>query len=258
MKNNKIFVTVNSFIKLIIQINVVLGVSLILYFTDFVSSINNVYSIYYDLLEPYIELIRNVWNQLMNYFHKVSTPSIKKELESILQESATHIQQEVKEGIKAGMKEALDEVMSDLQAANAKYQSYFLLKKTIIISSILFGFYFVFILPGPSMNPEDFTQYNWLNQSLIELKIYIKEFFINGGNGGNPNMDGGIVREMVDVANSPITLPKTLIDVAVSPITPGSGIPTLTPNSPIITALTEEEASLLKEAANNLIKNIKD
>lgn len=36
IKNNKIFITINSIIKIIILINIVLGVSLLLYFTDFI------------------------------------------------------------------------------------------------------------------------------------------------------------------------------------------------------------------------------
>lgn len=36
-------------------------------------------------------------------------------------------------------------------------------------------FYFIFILP---VNPEDLTQYNWVNQSLIELKLSIIDLII--------------------------------------------------------------------------------
>jgi len=55
----------NNIIKLFIIINLVLGVGLILYFTDFVTPLNNTYSIYYDLLEPYIELIKHFWNKII-------------------------------------------------------------------------------------------------------------------------------------------------------------------------------------------------
>lgn len=62
IKDNKMFQTINNIIKLLIIINIILGVSVILYFTDFSSSLNTTYSIYVDLLEPYIEIIRNLWN----------------------------------------------------------------------------------------------------------------------------------------------------------------------------------------------------
>jgi hypothetical protein len=91
MRDTKIFNTLNSIFKLILIINIILGVGLILYFTDFNSSINTTYSIYSDLLEPYIEIIKNLYKSIKDYLNNLvgnathSESSIK-ELESVLKE----------------------------------------------------------------------------------------------------------------------------------------------------------------------------
>jgi len=58
-------------------------------FTDFTTPFNNTYSIYYDLLEPYIEILKALWNKLMTYFHDV-TGDVK-DLESIKSELSSQI-----------------------------------------------------------------------------------------------------------------------------------------------------------------------
>jgi hypothetical protein len=140
IKNNKYFNILNNLIKLLIIINIVLGISVILYFTDFNTPLNNTYSIYYDLLEPYIELIKNIWTKLINYFNTwlgntETSSTIKTELESILKESTSNIKNEVR----SGMKEAIDEALSQYDDDNSD-----LLKQTALITSTIFFIYFIF------------------------------------------------------------------------------------------------------------------
>jgi hypothetical protein len=242
LKNNKIFNSINNILKIIIIINIVLGISFIILFTDFINPINVTYSIYIDLIESYIELIKHSWKELMSYINKLLTPgsTIKKELESVIQESATQIQSEIKSVIESSIEEALDRMREDdIQAIDN------LLKQLALISSGIFIFYFIFVLPGSSIDSSELVSYNWINQSLIELKISITDLIINllGGNGGNPGSPkmgvGG--RDLVDVALSPINIPK--VDVVNSPISPVSslGVPTITPNSPITNIQTITE-----------------
>jgi len=91
-----------------------------------------------------------------------------------------------------------------------------LIRKSALIASVLFFAYFIFILPGPSISPEELTQYSWINQSLIESKILIKDLFVNlFNNPSNPGNPGG---------------------TEVSPISPSisEGVSTITPNTPIV------------------------
>jgi hypothetical protein len=87
---------------------------LIIYFTDFTTPLSNTYSIYNDLLEPYINIIKSLWDKLTTYFNNSinsldSTSQVKKELESVLKDSTLQIKNEVKLGIKEAINETLNE-----------------------------------------------------------------------------------------------------------------------------------------------------
>lgn len=73
IKNSKMFIRINNIIKVIILINIILGVSIVILFTDFGSSLNTTYSIYSDLLEPYIDLIKHLWNKLVNSINNLGS-----------------------------------------------------------------------------------------------------------------------------------------------------------------------------------------
>jgi hypothetical protein len=186
-KDSKILKTIHFILKLVLIINIVLGVGFILYFTDFTTPINNTFSLYYDLLEPYIELIKNLWNKLINYInnlHDVTvTSTSKNELADVIRETNSSIKTEFKAGIKEGIKETLDELLNEMNN-DSKIE---LFKQISLYSSFIFFGYFLFVLPS---NPESITEYNFVNQSLIEVKVFIKDFlinlFFNPTNPGNP------------------------------------------------------------------------
>ena len=98
--------------------------------------------------------------------------SIKTEIESVIKESSIQIKSEVK----AGMKEAIDEALSQIHEDEIQTNLY---KHIAIFSSTIFFVYFLFILPDTSINPEELVQYNWINKSLIEVKITIKDYLVN-------------------------------------------------------------------------------
>ena len=78
----------------------------------------------------------------------------------------------------------MEEVSKDLaQEANQAYY-YDVLKQVTIFGVTLFTIYFIFILPG-SVSPEELTQYNWLNQGLIEYKNIIINYFSTSKPGTN-------------------------------------------------------------------------
>jgi hypothetical protein len=183
------------------------------------------YSIYYDLLEPYIEIIKNLWNKIINNFNFLKDSH--KDIDSVINDSISQVKNEVKLGIKEGIKEALDETLTEIEMSEDLFK---LIKQIALISSGMFFIYFIFILPGST---DTLNQYNWFNQSLIELKIAIKDLLINPVTPSNPGSP-----------NNPtinLDIPKSMVDVGVSPIktiypnspTISEGVSTITPNSPV-------------------------
>jgi hypothetical protein len=200
--------TIKTLIKALIIIHIVLGGFVILYFTDFVTPLNTTYSIYSDLLEPYIELLKVFWNKLISYFTNLPDPSSvsKSELESVVKDSTSQMKIEVKSGIKEGVKEIVDELLAEID--NKPNYFYYLLKQICLYSSLIFFGYFLFVLPS---NPESLTEYNFINQSLIEFKLTVKDFIIDlftkPTNPGNPGS-------------------------SVTPVAPGSIESPISPNTP--------------------------
>lgn len=205
VKTAPIFKVLKTFIKILIYINIILGVGLIVYFTDFTTPLNTTYSLYLDLLDPYIEIISNFYTKLINYFKDLININYNFPKVS----DTDSIQSQVKDGIKSGIKEALDEVMNDIEA-DSQYQTHYYYKQIAIFGSTLFLCYFIFILPGSTITPEELTQYNWLNQGLIDIKLSIINLF-NAPPG--PDAPGA--------PNSPIIPGSPESNSTIRPNTPG-------------------------------------
>lgn len=125
------------------------------------------------------------------------------------------------------MQEAIEEALHKMEEDEA---SRGIFTQCVLISSGLFLIYFIFILPGGGVSIEEITHYNWLNQHLINIKLSIIDLISKPTNPGNPGLP------KVDV-----TLPKSTVDVGISPISPviSEGISTVTPNTPIIKTLSQ-------------------
>lgn len=78
-----------------------------------------------------------------------------------------------KSEVKSGVIEALIEVLDEMSPESTNYPS---LNQIALYSSVLFFGYFLFILPT---DLTDLTSYNWINQSLIELKVTVKDYLVN-------------------------------------------------------------------------------
>jgi hypothetical protein len=172
LKNNKIFHILYYIIKIVLFISKIFSVSIIVYLTDFNPALN---ILHYDLLEPYIELIKHSFDKLINYIS-----NILDNIKSLIKDntvSQLNIENEIKSGIKSGIKEALEEVIDDLEI-ESKMKSDYLIKQFIIASSVLFTAYLFLYLPS-DINSVDINQYNSLNQLFINLKISIIDYFSN-------------------------------------------------------------------------------
>jgi hypothetical protein len=150
---NKYYKISSLILKLIIILNIIVGTGLIIYFTDINTPLNTTFSLYSDLLRPYLDYLINLWNDLRNF-------SVEESLLKEIKES-NNIKIQVKEGIK----EAIDEILVDLNEKSHNQANSEFYKQIALISSVLLFGYFFFALPGPSISPEALTEYNWLNQS---------------------------------------------------------------------------------------------
>lgn len=131
------------------------------------------------------------------------------------------------------MREAIQEALNEMDDDNTPY-----LKYLALIGSGVFFIYFLFLLPGPSINPELINDYHWINQCLIEFKITLKDAILyylgNSGNPGNPDNPGSNT-------TTPIT-PNTELN-RYFPISPSNsessgGMSTVTPNTPRVSTLS--------------------
>lgn len=208
-RNNKLFKSISVLLRIVTYFSFIFGFAVFVYFTDFTTPLNNTFSLYSDLLEPYIELIKHLFHKLLNYFKTLidysdSSSQIKNEMESVLRDTKSQIKNEVK----TGMKEAINEALNNMPQDESN-----LLKQIALIGSGVFFIYFFFILPGPTIDPEVLNSYNWINQSLIEFKNILFDLFTKPTNPGNPGAPG-----VIETINSSST----------------DGLRTITPNSPVI------------------------
>jgi len=180
IKQNKLYKLLITILKILIIINIIVGTGFIIYFTDNFSPFS--LSFYYDILNTYLDFLKNLYNTLINYriedliIEKVKSPDLE-------------LKNEIKLGVKQGIKEAFDEILTEVTEKNNQDNTY-LLKYLALTGSVIFFGYILFILPGSSISPEELTQFNWINQSLIEFKLSVKDlivnYFKNPSNPGNP------------------------------------------------------------------------
>ena len=83
------------------------------------------------------------------------------------------------------MREVIQEALNEMdEDNNTPYFKYL----ALIGSGVLF-IYFLFVLPGPSINPDLINDYHWINQSLIEFKITLKDAILSYlSNPDNPGV----------------------------------------------------------------------
>ena len=176
--------------------------------------------------------------------------------------------------------------MNDISEAETKNQSDLLIKQIAIYSSLLFFGYLIFILPGSSITPEELVQYNWFNQSLIEAKVNIINFFTkpsdpnpgtgtvevpNLGNISRTNSSSSLSDSAKSISEatakpasptisklSPINV-ITFEDASTQTILDGTTVSKMVEMSNILQdVLPKEDATLIKDSVNKLINNITD
>jgi hypothetical protein len=268
LNENKYFKLIVSIIKYLLIINFILGTSILIYFVDVVTPFNITFSLYNDILKPYIEFLKNIWSNLNNLSIEDSYLSNIKESNNI----KNQIKEGMKEGIKEGMKEALDEVLSDMQEAEETKIKSKLYKNIALCSSVIFLGYLFFVLPGST---ENLLSYNWINQSLIESKVFVKDLILNFfSKPSNPGASGGLtppsslgspsnsvlsLNLSTITPNTPTVSPKSLINVGTQTILDGQTVGKMVETTNILSDVLDKETDvLIKEGVNKIIKNITD
>lgn len=267
IRKNKLFTTMKNLIKYLLIIQVIIGGFVILYFTDFTTPLNTTYSLYYDLLEPYIEIIKLLWNKVTNYFHNLINASEltpNKELEAIKSELSSQLKNEVKSGMKEAISEALDAMPDE---SNTK-----LYKSLALFGSGFFFLYFFCVLPGTTLNPEVLNEYHWINQGLIEIKVNILNFISSINKPGNPGSSSPSATGLLETVNSgssdstitphyfrsPILKP-VMIDTETQTILTGNAVSKSVEVVSILQdVLPTEEADKIIGFVNEKIKSITD
>ena len=252
-KNKKLFNILYNIIKVILFISIILSVGIIAYFTDFNPALNSLPSMYYDLIEPYIEIIKHSYDKLVNYFNNILDNIKDFVFKNNTNVTSMNIENEIKTGIKSGIKEALEEVIEDLEE-ESKIKSDNLIKQFIIASSVIFTLYLFLYLPGSDVNAQDISQYNSFNQFFINIKITVIDIF--NGKPGNPGTPGST---NISPPISPIS-PSEASSYFKSPASISESIATITPNTPVaehvstsaIDALTQNTVGVINNASNNV------
>jgi len=249
IKSTKLTKFLKGVFKILFFINIIFGIGVIVYYTDIITPINTTYSIYIDLIEPYIQIIIHLYNEVINYYNTIISQFklfirdlfqgevISNQVSKSVEESIhkLDIKDEVKEGIKSGLKEIIQDLKDDLDELDNKSDFF---KQIIIFGTLLFGIYFIIILPN---NTEAIQDYNWFNTGLINIKLSIIDLFSKPNNPGTPSAPS-----TPSAPGTPIPAIRILVDVGVSPIvspiiSEGSNLATITPNTPILPIQTLSE-----------------
>jgi len=230
-KNNKFYKSILWLIRIFVIVNIIFSVGYIIYISYIEHSIFTGFSIYYDLMNYYYNNFFNFCNDLINLDNE---DSIINHIKNI-KDSDTKLKNEIKSEVKEAFKEVMDEAIDKLDNMEVENNSNYL-KNIALFSSVLFLSYFIFILPGSGITPQELLNYNWNNQSLIELKINIINLFNNPTNPGTPDNKGIDLPSPNSTNSSQLSNYFPNNDQSISPVISNSSIEqsTITPNTPVI------------------------
>lgn len=244
-KNNKIFNGLYNIIKVILLFSIIFSVSLILAFSDFNISINNLPSIYYDLLEPYIELTKHLYNDFINYTYNLFNSQFPGAIASGVEE--LDIEEKIKRGVKAGLKEAAEELIDDLESeANRKFY-----RNVIIFFSVVVGVGVYLYLSGsatpPDVDPSTGGSIFTVSPSIVSESLPTI----------TPNTP--IINNSPLLNNQAVQTLSQYVDQSVSTTLDGITVSKLVETQSIIADNVDDEtANMIVEHCQKSIKNITD
>src|ERR1700728_2936245 len=111
IRSNNFYKSISWIVKIIILVNIILGTGFIVYFWNPSEGV----SIYYQLLQTYIDLITNFFKGLWIDFSNINIEDSFIDNVNAATQQSNNIKIQIQQGIKDGVKEALDEVISELQ-----------------------------------------------------------------------------------------------------------------------------------------------
>lgn len=157
-KDSYYFIIIKFIIKLVILINLAISSGLFFSVLDLHTPFDVIISFYQDVIKPYFD-------SLLEKFYKLIDIQSKPKTTSKL------------------IYADLDTETPSLKAKNNS--SSLSLRDYISFFAFIFILYFIFGVPGPSIEPQLFNEYNFLNRSLISVKKLIVNIIdsLFGGNG---------------------------------------------------------------------------
>lgn len=212
-RKSNAYKAISWLIKIVIGINILIVGGLFLNITDFQTPIDMIYNLYYDILGPYIEYIKSKINILLEFFNNIEDNLItqyKTNNNISAGEAATATQEILTE---VDIIEAED---LDLPSPN--------FKNIVFYAGCIFFAYFIFYIPS-NISPTELGEYNFINQSLIETKIVIKDLIF----GSSPRGGSGATGKAIATADVELTTINSPCEASVQSVDSHSPSPFQTP-----------------------------
>jgi hypothetical protein len=181
-RNSVYYKVISYILKLIIVINLVVTSGVFYAALDVQTPLLAVYDFYDKILSPYIDLLINKINNVSNINLEDSYVKSFRNNKELISSDLTN--------------STVDNTEPGFLERNKNY---------IAIAGAVFLLYFIFIIPGSTVDVKDLENYNLINKSLIHVKLAIKNlwnsYFGSNGNGGGSSADG-TATELKNVASS--------------------------------------------------------
>lgn len=179
-RSTALYKAISLIIKMVVLINLIISSGLFFSFLDLQTPLMNVYSFYDEIIKPFYDYLIEKFNDLIGRFNEL------KDLDS--KDSEPKI-----DNYYYNSKGKFDDVPM-LETKSSKWT--FSLKDYISFFAFAFLLYFLFGVPGPSIDPTLVSDYNFINKSLIGVKkllVDVINYFIGGngssGSGGNTTLN---------------------------------------------------------------------
>jgi len=248
-RKTKYYRVIAWIVKVFVYANIILGVGYVLYFSISEHSLINGINIYRDLISNYIEMFKDFCIDLINIDIEKNIKTTIHNRTAIKQEIREEIREilktDVKEAMKDSFKEVIDEALDKINENETSNNN--TIKYSVLIGGAIFLSYFIFVLPGTSISPIELNQYNWFNQSLIELKINIINYFNKPTNPGSPGSSG--------INNFNTT--TSIISPVISESSNSIGQSTITPNTPrVFHSIFKTGVDVATQTNTNLVNTV--
>ena len=170
LRKSKSYKIVSWILKIVVAINLIITSGLFLTLTDFITPYNIIINIYSDLFEPYINISKNLYNDLTDKFNDSSVNKHLKSIENNSNSTNTNLS-----NINS-ITDKLTSINEYLIDDNDQIEIHFNFKTFSFYVGMGILYYFIFLSPGPSTPPSEIVKANIIDQGFYSIKVYIKDY----------------------------------------------------------------------------------